>query len=426
MSGEASEVSRDRRTRRREGRRLGIRDSGHQPRPVEIVRPPSSSEFDALAVAEHWCDALVRGDLDTLVSWYAPHGVVHIQGSVLAEPVDIGRAWAQSGVLGLQPSTVTLQESTETPGDEFDVIVRWVGSGRHGVDIESRIRVKQGDIVEQWHGEVMRFVPVVGPALEVSFAGDVSTAERDEVVAAMWRVIERVESSVHQAGVRFERLGDPAVSAPLRVQARLSLNGRPLHVRASGTTVGDVVASMEARFRRQLEEHADRVKALRNRGTASPAGQWRHADRPDPWPPTSQLMDEERLVIVRRTWAPGPEHVDEAVDDLDALDLEVLLFEELTTGEPAVVWRRDDGGYWLRCASGGDPLPTMEPTPFADIDVEAHPFPTMDLESARTELALGVPWVAFRDSSDGEVAVLYRRIDGHDGLVVVGDPATVS
>jgi len=424
MSGETAAGGRDRRTRRREGRRLGIRDSGHQPRPVEVIRPLSASELDAQAVVEHWCDALVRGDVEALVSWYAPHAVVHLEGSVLVEPVDIGRAWARSGVLGVPPSTLTSQGSDGTPGTEFDVIVRWVGSGRHGVDIESRIRVSQGDIVEQWHGEVVRFVPVVGPSLEVSFAGDVTTAERDEVVAAMWRVIERVETSVHQAGVRFERLGDPAVSTPLRVRARLSLNGRPLHVRAEGTTVGEVVASMEARFRHQLEEHADRVKALRQRGTASPPGQWRHADRPDPWPPSSTLTDDERLVIVRRSWAPGPEHLDEAVDDLDALDLEVLLFEELTTGEPAVVWRREDGGYRMRCASGGDPIPTMEPAPFADVEVDVHPFPTMDLESARTELKLGSPWVAFRNALDGEVGVLYRRIDGHDGLVVVGDQIT--
>lgn len=405
MVGELSSVNRDRRTRRREGRRLGVRDSGHQTRPVEVVRPPSTVELGSLAVAEQWCEALERGDTKALESWYGASSVVHLEGALLVEPVDIGRAWAHSNVLGTQPTTRVTQEADGGPSDEFDVLMRWVGLGRHGVDIESRIRVRQGAIIEQWHGELLRFVPAVGPSLEVSYAGDVTSGERDEVVAAMWRIIERVESSVHQAGVRLERLRDPAVFAPLRLRARLSLNGRPVHVRADGISVGEVVASMEARFHHQLKEHADRLKALRQRGTSSPPGQWRHADRPEPWPPVSSRADDERLVIVRRTWAPTAEHVDEAVDDLNALDLEVLLFDELTTGEAAVVWRREGGGYRLRCVSGGDPVPGMEPPPVADFEVDTQPFPTMDLESARMELKLGSPWVAFRNADDGEVVV---------------------
>jgi hypothetical protein len=126
-----------------------------------------------------------------------------MEGSVLVEPVDIGRAWARSGLLGVEPTTRTAQESDGKPGDEFDVLVRWVGSGRDGVDVESQMRVRHGAIVEQWHGEVLRFVPVVGPSLEVSFAGDVSTGERDEVVAAMqefFGTIPKLKGSVWFGG----------------------------------------------------------------------------------------------------------------------------------------------------------------------------------------------------------------------------------
>jgi hypothetical protein len=374
--------------------------------------------MDALEVARRWSDSLSRGDLDTLMSCYDPLAVVHLEGQVLVDAVEIGRAWARSGRWGREPAATVSDRPYEAGDDGFDVSIRWPGEGREGVDIESRLRVARGLIVEQWHGDVMHMVPVVGPALEISVAGNIASHERDEAVAALWRILDACDPSPLRARLRLERHADPARAQPVSARAWVDLDHVRLVARATGTTMGEASARLDERLRQQLEQQASRIRSLRRRGTSSPPGQWRHGDRPSVRPLVTQLPDDERVVMVRSTWAGGREHIDEAVEDLEALDLDVLLFQEQTTGDAAVVWRHGDG-YAVRCAAGGDPSPLWDPEPMASVTVEELPFPHMDLESARLALSWGASWLVFCDTDTDQPALLYRRVDGHDGLVVL-------
>lgn len=421
MSAEAATNRRDRRTRRREGRRLGQRDSGHQARPVEVLRPPSPEEWDAVEVARRWSSALVEHDLDTAMSWYGAEAVLHWEGSLLADPGQIRRAWEAAAEVRANPTSIEPVDAVTLGdgGDGFDVLVRWVGAGTDDTDIESRLRVRQGCVVEQWHGRVVRLVPVQGPSLAVSVGGEVTLEEREAVVAALWHMIESVEPTVRHVSLRIRRHADPARTHPVTLRVLVDRNHHHVVARGSGATVSEAVARLDQRLRQQLEQQASRVRAVRRRGTSSPEGQWRHGDRPQRQAPVARLPEDERLVMVRSTWAGGTEHVDEAIEDLEALDLEVLLFEEQATGAAAVVWRTEHG-YRLRCMRGGDPSARWNPPPVADVSVDEQPFPHLDLDSARTELALGEPWVVFCDVDTGQPGLLYRRIDGHDGLVVLG------
>jgi len=419
MTNESIASSRDRRTRRREGRRLGRRDSVHQARPVEIVRPPDADQLDVLMVARAWSDALSAADVEAAVGWYAPEAVLHHEGEVLIDPASFRARWAHSSLLGVSPDEVALAAGPTAATDGFDALVRWSGRGEDGGDVESRLRIRGGSIVEQWHGEVRRFEPAFGPPLEVSTAGSFSDAERAQFTSMMWRVIGRVEPEVRRATLRLEHHLDPARPAHFSARAALDMDHQRVHARASAPTVGALIDRIEHRLFLQLEERADRERALRRRGTASPAGQWRHGDRPQARPRVAPRPDDEREVFVRSTWSAGAEHVDEALDELEALDLEVLLFEEAATGQPAVVWFGDDGRGRVRLASG-EAFPEASRTRLPEgVVVEEQPFALLDLDSARSALDLGEPWVAFRDRMTGQAGVLYRRIDGHDGLVVL-------
>jgi hypothetical protein len=418
MATESPSTTRDRRTRRREGRRLGDRDSGHQPRPVEVIRPPTAAEVDAVEVARRWSQALSRGDVDTLMSCYDPQAVVHLEGQVLVEHLDIVRGWQTSRHWAREPVGVVSERADDRRVEGFDVTIGWSGAGRGGVDVESRLRVVRGVIVEQWHGDVMYVVPVVGPALEVSLAGEVTSEERDHAVASLWRILDTCEPPPLRARLRLERYGDPARPEPVSARVWVDLEHVRLVARALGSTVGEASARVDARLRHQLEQQASRVKAVRRRGPTSPPGHWRHGDQSETHHVPMQLPDDQRVVMVRSTWAGGREHIDEAIEDLEALDLEVLLFEEQTTGDAAVVWGHGDG-YVVRCAGGGDPSPRWTPSPVATVTVDEQPFPEMDLESARLALSWGDSWLVFRDTGTGRPGLLYRRVDGHDGLVVL-------
>jgi ketosteroid isomerase-like protein len=386
-----------------------------------VIRPATDEEWDAVDVARRFSDAVSARDLDSMMTWYHPDAVVHWEGSVLVELVDIRRVWEGATIMGHPPTRISPdQPESSTFHDGFDVVMVWAQQGREGVDVESRLRVRHGAIVEQWHGDVVRFVPVVGPSMDVAMAGDITVAEREQVVDALWRVLEPVEASVHHVGVRLERHRNPARAQSLTARVHVDRDRHRVVARVSAPTMGEVAAQLEQRLRHQLGEHASRLRALRRRGPASPEGEWRHGDGLTRRSGPPALGDDERLVMVRSTWAGGVEHVDEAIEDLEALDLEVLLFRELHSRGAAVVWRAPEG-YGLRCAQGGDPTDGYEPPPVAHLDIDPHPFSTMDLDSARTELSMGAPWVVFHHRGTGEPGLLYRRLDGHDGLVVLGD-----
>lgn len=417
---ESAASHRDRRTRRREGRRLGRRDSVHQPRPIDIVRPPDADQAETVATAEGWAEAFANRDLDALVNWYDPQAVLHHEGDVYVDREGIRRCWETSPLLGRRPDSIDLVETEAPTNAEFDVVVRWVGGGADGVDVETRLRIDGSLVIEQWHGEVTLFEPVVGPPLEVSTSGRFTAEERERFTAMMWRVLDRVESDVRHAGLRLEHHADPARPSHFSARAFLQLDRYQIHARASAATTGALLDAVEHRLRLQLEERSDRRNALRRRGSSSPEGQWRHGDRPPPHARVPARAEDERAVIVRTTWAGGAESVDEALEDLDALDLEVLLFQEVSTQQPAVVWRDEHDRHHVRLASGADPHQNGADPIVAEVSVDQQAFPVMELDSARAAMSLGEPWVVFCDAVTGRAGVLYRRVDGHDGLVMLG------
>ena len=376
--------------------------------------------MERLAVAQAWVQALATGDLDALVARYDPQAVLHYEGQVVLNRDGPRRCWAASPLLGRAPTTVDLVAADSAGHEEFDVVVRWAGAGADGDDVESRFRIDGTLVIEQWHGDVKRFERVVGPPLDVSTSGRFSASEREQFTDMMWRVLDRVGAEVRQARLRVEHHADPARPSHFSARASVQLDRHQIHARASAPTVGELVDALEHRLRLQFEERADRRDALRRRGTSSPSGQWRHGDRPAPRVGVPARSEDERAVIVRTTWAGGAESVDEAIDDLEALDLEVLLFEEASTRQPAVVWLDDADERHVRLASGVTSNGFSADSVAAPVVVDPQPFPVMDLESARTAMMLGEPWVAFCDDLTGRAGVLYRRIDGHDGLVMLG------
>ena len=129
---------------------------------------------------------------------------------------------------------------------------------------------------------------------------------------------------------------------------------------------------------------------------------------------------EDRQLVRRKAFAVGEMTPDEAVLDLELLDHDFYLFRNRETGQDNVIARSTSSGYELieptaRCSLADSSAPirhsALRPT-------------TVRVEDAERLLDLGdLPFVFFLDPERGTGQVLYRRYDGHYGLIVPADDA---
>jgi len=132
-----------------------------------------------------------------------------------------------------------------------------------------------------------------------------------------------------------------------------------------------------------------------------------------PWYPRPA---ETREVVRRKTFATEPMTVDEAAWEMELLDHDFFLYTDLGSDQAALVRRLPEGGYEVQ----GAPGPTAVAHATADV-VLGPPPPSLSEQEARSRLeADGETFVFYLEPGTGEGRVLYRRYDGHYGLIVPG------
>ncbi len=251
--------------------------------------------------------------------------------------------------------------------------------------------------------------------LVVHLQGDVSSPDRDYGREKVLRVVDDAPKPVLSAHLDLSLAPDPARDRPAEAKARLDLNGRLVRAHVAASTVPEAVDLLEARLRNRLERVRDRSAAahLRTRDEA-----WHHGDPPSSRPPYFPRPPEEREIVRRKSLAPTTITPEEAVAEAMLLDLDFFLFDNADTGSDNVVFRVD--GDWELITPPGAPDPdTAVPT------ATAEPA-SMHLDDARRLLDLGdEPFVFFIDPGAARGSLLYRRYDGHYGLVTTETaPAT--
>ncbi|MGZ8567285.1 MAG: sigma 54 modulation/S30EA ribosomal C-terminal domain-containing protein [Actinomycetota bacterium] len=212
-----------------------------------------------------------------------------------------------------------------------------------------------------------------------------------------------------------------SIERSIVVAATLDVNGYPVRACAAGQIATEAIDLLEERLRRQLVQAHQRIAFLRRRhtGVAAP-GEWRHGDEPTARPAFFPRPVEEREVLHTKTPSLDrctPEH---AAVQMEMLDHDFHLFIDSATGREALVQRLPDGGYALSRAPGeGD-----RPHDVAGFRTGAGP-PTLTMESAVERLnGTDAPILFFVEVGTSRGAVLYRRSDGHYGVVQAG-PAPV-
>jgi len=251
-------------------------------------------------------------------------------------------------------------------------------------------------------------------AVVVHRVGDVNDDDR---VYGQGKVAHAARSAPRP--VRYAKLDlrvepDPARALPAIVTAELDVDGRVVRARAEAPTVHEAIDLADARLRQNLERLAHHVTSERRRHRDDAS--WHHGDAHEQRPAFFPRPVGEREIVRRKTHAIPATTPDEARLDLELLGHDFFLFREARTGTDCVIARGPDG-YVLLTEEGVAGIET--PPPIELSAVHAEPF-AVDEAVERLD-ASGEPFVFFLDADSRRGRVLYRRYDGHYGLIEPAD-----
>ncbi len=248
--------------------------------------------------------------------------------------------------------------------------------------------------------------------LRVEVHGDVDASAVAEIETKLRRLSRKAPRPVRMLRAMLTRQGDPALERPNVAKASIDVDGRIVRAHVAAAEMGQAIEAVEERLSRRLDELADRFEGERREPGHRPAGEWRHGDLPTHRPHVFPRPIEERRIIRRKSYAMVPVSVEEAIWEMRMLDHDFHLFTNALTGEENVLYWDDDV---LR-------LRQIAPTGEAFVDpvlIDATPAPTLDTPGAvgMFDEADG-PFLFFVDAQTGRGTVLYRRYDGHYGLLL--------
>ncbi|MFE2726013.1 sigma 54 modulation/S30EA ribosomal C-terminal domain-containing protein [Kitasatospora sp. NPDC059327] len=243
------------------------------------------------------------------------------------------------------------------------------------------------------------------PDVRVEIRGELPRADAEYARARALDVSVALGPGASDARVRLTRLRHPALARPVVAQAAIELAGAgPVRVQLAAATGVEAVDVA-------LGTLAGRAARLRELGDIGLAAVYESAYRPQYAPRPLA----ERRIVRRKSVTPARRTPDEAVRTMLALDHRFHLFTDALTGQDSVVHRGAEGGglrlvrahSTARLGVCGFPL-TESP----------RPAPRLDLAEAARRLWLTcLPFVFHTDPGDARGRVLYRRYDGHYGLI---------
>lgn len=248
--------------------------------------------------------------------------------------------------------------------------------------------------------------------------GDV---DDDDVAYARRRleaVIDRITEAVPFARLKLTLAPERARQRPALVEAEIDVDGTMLRAQFAARELREAADLLQLRLRDKLEHRASQRLARRRRTLRAEPGAWRRGDIPADRRDYFDRPPEERQLVRRKTFALDEMTPDEAAFDMDQLDHEFYLFRDIASGEDAVLERQPDGTYRLTRLHPAD----VDSGPTAiELTVAEHAPARATLDDAIARLdAGGEPFVFYADSDTGRGCVVYRRYDGHYGLITPG------
>ncbi len=180
---------------------------------------------------------------------------------------------------------------------------------------------------------------------------------------------------------------------------------------ATGAEATDRAAEALPSRVRRLDRH---LRAART-GPPSFTGERWDRRRARGFPFAVKAGSRARGLVRHKAYALAVQDPGTAALTLALRDYDFHLFVEDASGQDTVVYRAGHTGYRLAAPC---PAAVAEPSSGIPVIVDDTPMPVLTLpEAVRALDGGGVPFLAFVGVGTGRGAVLYRRFDGHLGLV---------
>lgn len=377
--------------------------------PGAKVKSSSSSRLgvdvttQSARVVQAWVDAMGESNFDDATSLYAPNAVLHCPNTTRS-----GRKAIRS----------TLEDEIWKPSDEgvqttiggFDQLVQ-VRVEHDGKPETEWFEVHRGAIVEHWHGITPDVVGESddGPRISIIRSGEIDDRTEQHLRDDLRRATRHFPQPIEEVRVKVD--APPTPSHPYSISA--TLHSGTVHVRSHVTamTLTEAIDDVCSRLETQIERVTDRKRRPPEQHRPDPHS-WRHGDRPLPqeltdWGPTAP----SREIVRHKAWGPRLSTIDEAIWDMEQADYDFFLFTEQSSHSVGLVWRAEGGPR----AQLVNREPSHAASAYATMELES--VPTMSIEMAQQALnERNAPFV-FATTPDKDPFVLYRRYDGHYGLI---------
>lgn len=251
------------------------------------------------------------------------------------------------------------------------------------------------------------------PTIEVTVRGPIPLRVQDYATKKIGHVVTYTSRPVRHVRVVLLMTADPAREHPALAEATLDVNGSLVRAHVAAVHVWEAIDLLEDRLRRRLVQLEGRERSRHRWLGVAHEHEWRHGDLPAARPEYFPRPVAEREVVRRKTFALEPQTPDEAAFDMELLGHDFYLFTDVASGRDAVVYRKPDGGFGLRGDVGVAELARS----VTEVDFEGAA-PTMAEHDAVAHLnRAGEPFVFYLSPTSGRGRVLYRRYDGHYGLI---------
>lgn len=258
-------------------------------------------------------------------------------------------------------------------------------------------------------------------AITISTRGAVPPEATDYARQKVAAAATPVSDPVLYAEVELRQ--EATAARPSVAEATLDVNGKPVRAQVAAAEMNeaiDLLADVLTRRLRRYQERANREGRERYRFSEAAEGEWRHGDLPTQRPEYFDRPYDERELVRTKSFGSIPTLLDEAVLDMDMLGHDFYLFRDATTGSDAVVFYKGGGtslGVQLPEGVEGDPTEDA----VAEVELVA-PAPRLSRRDAIERLeASNEKFVFFIDEATGRGSVVYRRYDGHWGLLTTHD-----
>lgn len=257
------------------------------------------------------------------------------------------------------------------------------------------------------------------PPIELVKHGDVDDDAVEYALKRIETVMGQVGAPILFVRVRLTREGRPQGPRPSIAQATLDVNGDMIRGQVAADTMTEAIDLLADRLRVQVHHRAERRRARRSQGRLAQEGEWRHGDVRDDRSLFTDRPADEREIVRRKTFAIDPATPDEAASDMEQLDHDFWLFRDLASDAEAVIAHAAHGGYRMQRVRPVDAEARKLEGPIAiDLTLVDSVPPSSTLDEAVLQLEDGgLPFLFYVDTDTGRGNVVYRRYDGHYGML---------